>query len=555
MKSAHVGLFLLAALAHPAQAQADCDPLVLECRRQFVRANLPDVHRPDPDDPHDAELQQELERLLRALTKKIPLKEKETHDALADADQGFVFDPLSLDSWLRRSRHEKEFDQGNYDRALRSVAAVRNEKFEIANRAIAVAIELYHLVPEITAPQDNPHTPIHAPVTNWSPRFMDSRHYDRTKHDWVTDTDDYGWSEKNDGRIRIFEKSFESPAQLASSLLHETSHWLERNDMGRPFTEQERYLSEVLAYEVTLEQARNLGLDERQISWYKHNQAQYQYQADHPELYSHKPANWLPLYGDKPLGGAADADSGRADEIDAVVERTVRQRRAEADRRKELAAAHKDAARGIAGLAQRACDDPEEIEQADIDALPTSDSGVDDFGEPASGLGACAREVELKLRSVLAFGERPSLAQLRNRMNPVAAAPPKPLARAEMALSEALPNLARLACDKPDELTPQTFDFYLPSHAVRAGQIGDCAPLCRGLSSCAQTVLRKLCGWSSSSYSLDRDFLLPLAARVRNEPAPEPPASQEPIIPDPPERKKNDPNCGRDPGSPSWCVP
>lgn len=552
----------------PSRAQSNCSPVDSACREQFVRENLPEIATVDSsaenDESGSPSPYAEIAALLKeanALDGKVALARR----VLFTADQGYDVPPHTADDLRRFLNHEKPRDHDALAAAERDFVAVQVKQHGLYNEAIAKTISLYNLVPKITNQHGGAALPGGEAIQDWAPLFMEQQHYDFKLHQWVIGkhADARGLTSP-DGRVRILPRGMESPDILAQSIFHETSHWLERNIRGQPFSKLENWNSDVLAYSVVLENSDKLGIPEgsetqRRLEWYRER---YRYQFTHPEREGHDGSEWLEYDGDISLAddAALAQESGRADPINAVVSKTIAERRAAAEvRRSDFALRD-----SLVEIARKACGSPDDLTQDELDALPAA-SGPDFLAvaNPAD-LDKCAQDMLFRLETITAGGQRLTLEGVRRMLAPPRAAPvvaaPQPIRAVtpEMAQFVAVPQVILLACGNPGALTTQLFDYYLPRHVV---DIPNLAEECRKGQSdgnrCVRRVWAKLCSYGSA-ISINREYVLGLAAPEQQPVAPSPGFGSAPDN-SPPEKERPDRSSGKvcgpaENGGPRWCT-
>ncbi|MBI3566281.1 MAG: hypothetical protein HY079_13880 [Elusimicrobia bacterium] len=484
----------------------------------------------------------------------LQLQIAEAEDALRRADQGYRFPPQSLEDLRRMITSGKPRDEDAFQKAGREYARLRVQQHELYNKAIAETIKLYNLVPLVTN-QGASGVTTKEPAHDWAPRFMEQKHYDTKAHQWVMDEEaDARGLTSPDGRVRILPRGVESPATLAQTIFHETSHWLERTVSGQPLGTVDRWRGEVLAYDLVLENAARLGIvDTTAKKRLEERRDRYRYQADHQERQGHDGKVWLRYDADARIPEDMEDSNvpGRADPIGEVVERAVEERRAAVERRRSdlrLKGA-------LGSIARRVCSDPESVTQGDLDALPMASP---DFNAilwpPPPGLGKCGDDLYFTLCMVLEDSTL-DLVKVREHYKAHPVEPPifVPRPAPMIPQSVAIPELVRLACDSPGSLSQEVFDRYLPTRTAMPGLVDECSRSQPGRSACFLGLLQRICRAGPAALNLQRLLSMAQSEQERLSSPTPPPEFPDDGYRERPERTPPEDRCFQDPGSPRGC--
>jgi hypothetical protein len=479
MKSGAFAFILLAtavARAASQSAPACSGSPSLECRERFIHQNL-NIHKPDPADPHDAAMLQDIKDFIEKSRKLLAGKKQHANDELTMAD-GFIFSPTSPSSWIKRYNHEKERNQKAYDAALKHIAEVDNERYAAYNHIMAETIQLYHMVPDVVVPADSSGVQVPQPIKTWAPHYSETAVLDdaghgrlrtpveimdlRRKYHLIVDDqhmDDpiTAGTSTDDSRISVFPSAFTTPEQIAESIYHETVHWLDRVALGSKQTRVAHNQSEVMAYQAVIDARDVFKLTDAQVKQLSITREQYQKQATAIINGSlEDESGWAPSTAlEIPKSAPPENESG-FDDIHAIVNEKIRQAREIAGRQEREAriqeenrASDEKLRETLADIAVRICEGGA-VGEDELDALPIQNHSRFLTGiMPSSVVGAgCPHMIFMTMGLDLAHGRRPSveevesLARDRERMAaavpanttiPARPAPPPPIPAARAA--------------------------------------------------------------------------------------------------------------------------
>ena len=247
-----------------------CDMESSQCREKFVNDNLPSPHQPDLNDPHDAELNQDInDKLVTAENfekMKIPIMSRIDDERQVPKDE-------SVDEENERLKRLTE------DR--NELKTIQTEKAQAYQDAIDKTIDLYRLRPQVTTQQLPRDVPYLQPASPWLPTYSEN---ELPGHRLTTEENRRLWEERgiiysgkdvppaigggttlDDARIFIFHGAITSPKGIASVIYHETVHWLDHNALGRTPNPAEDYASEVRAYQKQIDAKDIFGYSQNDV--------------------------------------------------------------------------------------------------------------------------------------------------------------------------------------------------------------------------------------------------------------------------------------------------
>ncbi|MFI5345429.1 MAG: hypothetical protein ACHQ51_03540 [Elusimicrobiota bacterium] len=347
-----------------------------------------------------------------------------------------------------------------------------------------------------------------------------------------------------DGVTFMFPKSFTTPGMLALTLLHERTHFEQFTTPGKgdKTTEAER---EVAAYQAELRQMNQIGLSDEE------KKVMNNFLFGNPEtgqrsildfwkeqvLDQRSRAGWKSPWGDGraspayALPGKDRSDrQSQFDDLDGVVAAEIK---TAAEESRAIAKQRNDSARlksALGDLAEKACADPESVDQAQLDAFPSGgDTSSILTGSSPELDSDCARTVFIYIGLELAQGHELNLENLFAAAHPPTAAPlPPPLPLEPLPVrpapadpywqARALYNLSWKACQPGGVITQDYFDALGPFPA--SGPIPGASGMAAGLTGCWRSVFDRLLAANRPGTDLTAAILVQWAAETQPRQAP-----------------------------------
>lgn len=392
-------LLTLWAPALQAQVTGDCRLVESRCSIKF----MPAPTAPSPDS-------KKLVVGALAKVKTAELAERAASDKLNTRAHEVAAELAESIPWYNPRKvvpdHEIEAAKASDPTYLRLMAEHQSAvtlNYNAHNAAIAEVLKAYQLVPPITDFAGDPRAAeVNMVAKPWFPHYSEQEKRDERTGRWRKRTDEELKDERlknsavgggvaaaltrGDGAIQIWGQAFASPEELAITIFHETSHWLDRAAISGGYTDrvppEVSFRSEQHAYERAASFARHLGVDPT------HHDAlakRFELQADISERFHltkeqikanpKKYGNWLGTDWKGQLAIApAEQELSLADESLLQKQIAAAQKEAAAQRRKQEEIAHREHDERLkitlADLARRACEYPGSVSQSDLDELP-----------------------------------------------------------------------------------------------------------------------------------------------------------------------------------------
>jgi hypothetical protein len=274
----------------------------------------------------------------------------------ADAEEALRYDALVRLRGRRAANDKELLADPIYLRALQNHQDAVRANFDAHNKAIRGAVEVYELTPPVIDFSGDSRAALNFTSRSWLPRYSIREKVDketggarrRTPKELSDELNDGGIAAAatwDNGEISLFNQAFSSPAELAITIYHETSHWIDGVAKPGGFKRSDspavRYRTEQRAFEHSAALARSMGVDATRFdalaNTFKDQAAQAEAENLPWERVQFAHPNWLMKTRSASYSlAAAPADEERAGEevlrqgIEQAKEAVDRSRRAQA---------------------------------------------------------------------------------------------------------------------------------------------------------------------------------------------------------------------------------